>query len=53
MKEFTVSYEIGGFVYHSKVATDTSGAALYWVMNLFPEAKNIKVVSYIELFYPS
>lgn len=51
MKEYTVSYEIGGFVYHSKVATDTSGAAMYWVLNLFPEAKNIKVISYTELFY--
>lgn len=53
MKEFLVKYEIGAFVYHSKIITDTSGAAMYWVMNLFPEAKNIGVISSVDVHYPT
>ena len=44
MKTFLVRYTLGGFVYESEIRTDTSGAAMYWVMNAFPEAKNISVV---------
>lgn len=53
MKEFLVKYELGGFVYHSTVTTDTSGSAMYWVMNLFPEAKNIYVITSVDVHYPA
>lgn len=49
MKEFLVKYELGGFVYHSKIITDTSGAALYWVVNAFPDAKSIGVISSVDV----
>ncbi|QMP83885.1 MAG: hypothetical protein [Caudoviricetes sp.] len=49
MKEFLVKYELNGYVYHSKIITDTSGAAMYWVMNAFPEAKEIRVISSVDV----
>ena len=53
MKEFLVKYEVGAYVYHSKIITDSSGAAMYWVMNLFPEAKEIRVISSVDVHYPT
>lgn len=53
MKEFLVKYELGGFVYHQKIITDSSGSALYWVTNTFPDAKNIGVISSVDLHYPA
>lgn len=43
MTEFTVQYELDGNVYQSKVSTDTSGSALVWIKNLFPNAKNVYI----------
>lgn len=51
MKEFLVSYELHGRVYHSNVITATSEAAMYWIMNAFPEAKEIKVIREVALVY--
>ncbi len=45
MTEFVVEYNLHGRVYRSKIMTDTSGSALFWVVNAFPEAKDIKIVS--------
>ncbi len=44
MKKFRVRYTLRGFNYESELWTDSSGAAMYWVMNLFPEALNISVI---------
>lgn len=44
MKKFTVRYTLNGFVYQSEIWTDSSGAALNWVANLFPDAKSVTVV---------
>ena len=44
MKNYRVRYSLGSFIYESEVWTDSSGAALYWVINLFPEATNVNVV---------
>lgn len=49
MKEFLVKYELGGYVYHSKVITDSSGAAIYWVINAFPDAERVGVISSVNL----
>lgn len=51
MKEFLVSYELNGYVYHQNVITSSSGGAIYWVANLFPEAKNIYVIREIPVEY--
>lgn len=45
MIEFTVQYELDGCVYQSKIWTDKSGSAMLWVKNLFPNAKNVYIVS--------
>lgn len=45
MTEFVVEYNLHGRVYRSKIMTDTSGSALFWVVNAFPEAKDMKIVS--------
>jgi hypothetical protein len=44
MKKFKVRYTLSNFVYESEVWTDSSGAALYWVINTFPDAMNVTVV---------
>ena len=44
MIKYIVQYELGGYVYQSEVITATSGAAIYWVVNAFPDAKNISVI---------
>lgn len=44
MKKFRVRYTLHQYVYENELWTDSSGAALYWVMNAFPEAKDITVV---------
>jgi hypothetical protein len=45
MTKFTVKYTLHRHVYQSEVYTDSSGSAMYWVMNLFPEATNIAIVN--------
>jgi hypothetical protein len=45
MTKFTVKYTLYRHVYQSEVYTDSSGSAMYWVMNLFPEATNIAIVN--------
>lgn len=51
MKEFLVSYELNGRVYHSNVITDTSASAMYWIMNAFPEAQKIYVIREVAVMY--
>jgi hypothetical protein len=53
MKAFLVKYELGGYVYHTEVITETSSGAMYWVMNAFPDATGIYVISSVELHYPA
>lgn len=44
MTKFTVHYEVDNYVYETDVNTATSYAAIYWVMALFPNAKNVYIV---------
>jgi len=53
MKEFLVKYKLSRYIYHTKVITETSAGAMYWVMNAFPEATEIYVISSVELHYPA
>lgn len=53
MKAFLVKYELGGFVYHTEVITETSAGAMYWVMNAFPDATGIYVISSTDLHNPA
>jgi hypothetical protein len=53
MKEYLVKYTLSRYVYHTKVITATSEGAMWWVMNAFPEATNITVISSVDLHYPT
>jgi hypothetical protein len=53
MKAFLVKYKLGRYVYHTEVITATSEGAMWWVMNVFPEANSIEVISSIDLHYPA
>lgn len=48
MKEYTVRYSIGAYVYESKVSTSSSHAALLWVESI--GGSNAKIVGEVELF---
>lgn len=48
MKEYTVRYSIGAYVYESKVSTSSSQAALLWVQAI--GGVNTKIVGEVELF---
>jgi hypothetical protein len=47
MTKYIVQYELNGYIYQSEVITATSGAAIYWVSNLFPNAKDISVCGWV------
>lgn len=44
MKEYLVRYTLHSYVYETSVRTASSEAAMFWIMNAFPEAKEISVV---------
>lgn len=44
MKAFMVHYTLDNYVYETPVYTSTSGAAIYWIINLFPNAQNVHIV---------
>ena len=48
MKEYTVRYSIGPYVYESKVWTSSSHAALLWAEAM--GGSNVTVVKELELF---
>lgn len=48
MKEYTVRYNIGSYVYQSKVSTSSSQAALLWVESI--GGSNAKILNEMELF---
>lgn len=48
MKEYTVRYNLGAYVYESKVSTSSSHAALMWVETI--GGTNAKVVGELEIF---
>ena len=43
MTKYIVQYELDGYIFQSEVITASSGAAIYWVTNLFPNAKGISI----------
>lgn len=48
MKEYTVRYNIGGYVYESTVRTSSSAAVFLWVETI--GGANPYIVSEMELF---
>ena len=48
MKEYTVRYNIGAYVYESKVSTSSSQAALLWAESI--GGANPKIVGEVEIF---
>ena len=45
MKNYLVGYTLYGTQYETVVRTATSGAAIFWIENMFPNATNISIVS--------
>lgn len=41
MTDYIVRYTLHGYVYETTVRTSSSAAAMYWVINAFPEATAI------------
>lgn len=45
MTDYIVRYTLHSYVYETIVRTASSNAAMYWIMNAFPEATNIQCIN--------
>lgn len=45
MTDYIVRYTLHAYIYETTVRTASSAAAMYWVMNAFPDATNIQCIN--------